>query len=108
MSTQQGISFTEFAYQLLQGYDFYELYRTHGCTIQIGGSDQWGNILSGVELINKVEHRPLSGEDMVKEKGFALTTPLLTTSHGEKFGKSAGNAIWLEHDLTSYFDFYQV
>lgn len=110
MSTQQGISFTEFTYQLLQGYDFYELYRTHGCTIQIGGSDQWGNILSGVELINKVEHSPLSlsGDDVAKEKGFALTTPLLTTSRGEKFGKSAGNAIWLEHDLTSYLDFYQV
>lgn len=108
MSTQQGISFTEFAYQLLQGYDFYELYRTHECTIQIGGSDQWGNILSGVELINKVEHRALPVKDIVKEKAFALTTPLLTTSRGEKFGKSAGNAIWLEHGLTSYFDFYQV
>ncbi|KAF8556385.1 hypothetical protein OG21DRAFT_1437203, partial [Imleria badia] len=107
MNTQQGISFTEFTYQLLQGYDFYELYRTHGCTIQIGGSDQWGNILSGVELINKVEHGALSGEDVVKEKGFALTTPLLTTSRGEKFGKSAGNAVWLELELTSYFDFYQ-
>lgn len=110
MSTQQGISFTEFTYQLLQGYDFYELYRTHGCTIQIGGSDQWGNILSGVELINKAERSPLFGKDIdiAKEKGFALTTPLLTTSRGEKFGKSAGNAIWLEHNLTSYFDFYQV
>ena len=108
MSTQQGISFTEFTYQLLQGYDFHELYRTRGCTIQIGGSDQWGNILSGIELINKVEHGANAGEDVTKEKGFALTTPLLTTSRGEKFGKSAGNAIWLEHDLTSYFDFYQV
>ncbi|KAN0091160.1 hypothetical protein V8E55_004726 [Tylopilus felleus] len=107
MSTQQGISFTEFTYQLLQGYDFHELYRTRGCTIQIGGSDQWGNILSGIELINKVEHGANAGEDVTKEKGFALTTPLLTTSRGEKFGKSAGNAIWLEHDLTSYFDFYQ-
>ncbi|KAG8213952.1 hypothetical protein J3R82DRAFT_10700 [Butyriboletus roseoflavus] len=107
MSTQQGISFTEFAYQLLQGYDFYELYRTHGCTIQIGGSDQWGNILSGMELINKAEHSPPFGKDIAKEKSFALTTPLLTTSRGEKFGKSAGNAIWLEHNLTSCFDFYQ-
>ena len=62
------------------------------------------------ELINKVEHSPLSlpGDDVAKEKGFALTTSLLTTSRGEKFGKSAGNAVWLEHDLTSYFDFYQV
>ncbi|KAG6375378.1 hypothetical protein JVT61DRAFT_2934 [Boletus reticuloceps] len=107
MSTQQGISFTEFTYQLLQGYDFYELSRTHGCTIQVGGSDQWGNILSGVELINKIERTTLCSEDAAKEKGFALTTPLLTTSRGEKFGKSAGNAIWLEHDMTSYLDFYQ-
>ncbi|KAF8131435.1 hypothetical protein EV363DRAFT_1431423 [Boletus edulis] len=107
MSTQQGISFTEFTYQLLQGYDFYELSRTHGCTIQVGGSDQWGNILPGVELINKIERTTLCSEDIAKEKGFALTTPLLTTSLGEKFGKSAGNAIWLEHDMTSYFDFYQ-
>ncbi|KAF8135393.1 hypothetical protein EV363DRAFT_1159128 [Boletus edulis] len=107
MSTQQGISFTEFTYQLLQGYDFYELSRTHGCTIQLGGSDQWGNILSGVELINKMERTTLCNEDAAKEKGFALTTPLLTTSRGEKFGKSAGNAVWLEHDMTSYLDFYQ-
>ena len=108
MSAQQGNSFTEFTYQLLQGYDFYGLYRTSGCTIQIGGSDQWGSILSGVDLINKVKHSTLSGEDVTKEKSLVLTMPLLTTPWGEKFGKSAGNAVWLDHDLTSYFDFYQV
>ncbi|KAF9227330.1 tyrosyl-tRNA synthetase [Gyrodon lividus] len=107
MSTQQGISFTEFTYQLLQGYDFYELYKTRGCTIQLGGSDQWGNILSGIELISKVELGAMSGESTMKEKGFALTTPLLTSSTGEKFGKSAGNAVWLDENLTSYLDFYQ-
>ncbi|KIJ18687.1 hypothetical protein PAXINDRAFT_8930 [Paxillus involutus ATCC 200175] len=107
MSTQQGISFAEFTYQLLQGYDFYELYKTRGCTIQLGGSDQWGNILSGVELISKSEVGGTSGESPTKEKGFALTTPLLTTSTGEKFGKSAGNAVWLDENLTSHLDFYQ-
>ncbi|KIJ59875.1 hypothetical protein HYDPIDRAFT_117962, partial [Hydnomerulius pinastri MD-312] len=88
-------------------YDFYELYKTRGCTIQLGGSDQWGNILSGVELINKAELGGASDAAPAKEKGFALTTPLLTTSTGEKFGKSAGNAVWLDKNLTSYLDFYQ-
>ncbi|KAG1751580.1 uncharacterized protein EDB91DRAFT_1045171 [Suillus paluster] len=103
MSANNGITFTEFTYQLLQGYDFYELFRTKGCTIQVGGSDQWGNIISGIDLINKAEGDS-AGHN---EKGFALTTPLLTTSQGEKFGKSAGNAVWLDEKLTSYLDFYQ-
>ncbi|KAG2362308.1 hypothetical protein BDR07DRAFT_1451242 [Suillus spraguei] len=103
MNAHNGITFTEFTYQLLQGYDFYELFRTRGCTIQVGGSDQWGNILSGIDLINKVE-RDHVGHN---EGCFALTTPLLTTSQGEKFGKSAGNAVWLDEKLTSYLDFYQ-
>lgn len=104
MSAHNGITFTEFTYQLLQGYDFYELFRTMGCTVQVGGSDQWGNILSGIDLINKVE-----GDCAGYNEGcFALTTPLLTTSQGEKFGKSAGNAVWLDEKLTSYLDFYQV
>ncbi|KAH7888672.1 hypothetical protein F5I97DRAFT_1854505 [Phlebopus sp. FC_14] len=107
MDSQQGISFTEFSYQLLQGYDFYELYKARGCTIQLGGSDQWGNILSGVELINRAELGELSESSPPKERGFALTTPLLTTSTGEKFGKSSGNAIWLDESLTSCLDFYQ-
>ncbi|KAI6040289.1 hypothetical protein EDC04DRAFT_2678391 [Pisolithus marmoratus] len=107
MSAQQGINFTEFTYQLLQAYDFYELYRTKGCTVQIGGSDQWGNILSGLELINKAQLGRATAAEQSNEKGFALTTPLLTTSSGEKFGKSAGNAIWLNEGLSSYLDFYQ-
>jgi len=104
MNAHNGITFTEFTYQLLQGYDFYELFRARGCTIQVGGSDQWGNILSGIDLINKVE-----GDHTGYDEGcFALTTPLLTTSQGEKFGKSTGNAVWLDEKLTSYLDFYQV
>ncbi|KAI6157819.1 hypothetical protein BKA82DRAFT_4061984 [Pisolithus tinctorius] len=107
MNAQQGINFTEFTYQLLQAYDFYELYRTKGCTVQIGGSDQWGNILSGLELINKAQFSRATVAEQSSEKGFALTTPLLTTSSGEKFGKSAGNAIWLDESLSSHLDFYQ-
>lgn len=101
MASQQGISYAEFTYQLLQGYDFYQLNKEHGCTIQIGGSDQWGNIISGLELINRLN--PSS-----EKKGYGIITPLLTTTSGEKFGKSAGNAVWLSGELTSAFDFYQV
>ena len=87
----------------MQAYDFYHLHKYHNCTIQIGGSDQWGNIVAGLELINK-----LNPPDSVVADAFGITTPLLTTSAGEKFGKSAGNAVWLNSDLTSVFDFYQV
>ena len=103
LNSQQGISFTEFTYQLLQAYDFYHLHKHHGCSIQIGGSDQWGNIVAGLELIAKTT---ASGEE--SPNVFGITTPLLTTSTGEKFGKSAGNAVWLDSGLTSIFDFYQV
>ncbi|KAF8810667.1 hypothetical protein BYT27DRAFT_7253498 [Phlegmacium glaucopus] len=105
LSSQQGISFTEFTYQLLQAYDFHHLYKHHGCSIQIGGSDQWGNIVAGLELISRLE--PPSSHDQSAPEAYGITTPLLTTSSGEKFGKSAGNAIWLEPSLTSIFDFYQ-
>jgi len=108
MSAQEGMTFTEFTYQLLQGYDFYELYRALGCTIQVGGSDQWGNILCGLELINKTQPGEAPLVETTKNKGFALTTPLLTNSSGQKFGKSAGNAVWLDENLTSHLDFYQV
>jgi tyrosyl-tRNA synthetase len=94
-----GISYTEFSYQLLQAYDFYHLYKQHGCQLQIGGSDQWGNILAGINLIQ----RKTSTSCPV----YGLTTPLLTTKSGEKFGKSAGNAIWLCPTKTTYYDFYQ-
>lgn len=94
---EQGISYTEFSYMLLQAYDFYELNKTLGCTLQVGGSDQWGNITAGIELIRK------------KGGGgaYGMTFPLLTTSTGEKFGKSAGNAIWLDPERTSPYELYQ-
>ncbi len=95
---EAGISFTEFSYQLLQAYDFYWLYTNRGCELQVGGSDQWGNITSGTELIR----RKASGE------AFALTCPLITKADGTKFGKSAaGERIWLDPELTSPYRFYQ-
>jgi tyrosyl-tRNA synthetase len=97
--SDEGMSYTEFSYQLLQSYDFYRLYKDHRCVLQIGGSDQWGNITAGVDLIRKIE-----GEG---GNALALVMPLITTSSGAKFGKSEGNAVWLTADRTSVFDFYQ-
>jgi len=97
LASESGMSFTEFSYQLLQGYDFLHLYRTEGCTVQLGGSDQWGNITAGTELV-----RRLGGGE-----GFGLTLPLVCDSAGEKFGKSAGNAIYLSAERTPVHDFYQ-
>ncbi len=94
---ETGISFTEFSYQLLQAYDFQCLFREYGCTIQMGGSDQWGNITSGTEFIRR----------NLGEKAYALTTPLLTKADGTKFGKSEEGNIWLAPDLTSPYKFYQ-
>ena len=94
---ETGISFTEFSYQLIQAYDFYFLQKTKNCKVQIGGSDQWGNITSGIELIKKMN----SG------KGYALTTPLLTKSDGAKFGKTESGNIWLDAKRTSPYKFYQ-
>tara|TARA_Y100001968_G_scaffold327763_1_gene373489 strand:- start:1435 stop:2727 length:1293 start_codon:yes stop_codon:yes gene_type:complete len=94
---ETGISFTEFSYQLIQAYDFYFLKQNKGCAVQIGGSDQWGNITSGIELIKK-----MSGE-----KVYALTTPLLTKSDGAKFGKTESGNIWLDAQRTSPYKFYQ-
>jgi len=94
---EHGISYTEFSYMLLQAYDFLHLFNTYGCRIQGGGSDQWGNITAGAELIRKVEG----------EEAFGITFPLLSTASGEKFGKSAGNAIWLDAAKTSPYQFYQ-
>jgi tyrosyl-tRNA synthetase len=106
LESQQGLSFTEFTYQLLQAYDFYYLHTFHSCNIQVGGSDQWGNILAGLELIGRYETQAVSSTP--EPSAYGLTTPLLTTSTGEKFGKSVGNAVWLNPQLTSIFDFYQV
>jgi len=93
----EGMSFTEFTYQLVQGYDFLHLYKNEDCTLQMGGSDQWGNITTGTELIRRV----------AGGKGFALTCPLITKSDGSKFGKSEGGNIWLDANRTSPYKFYQ-
>ncbi len=95
--SKEGMSFTEFTYQLVQGYDFLHLYNSHNCTLQMGGSDQWGNITTGTELIRRI----------AGGKGFALTTPLITKSDGSKFGKSEGGNIWLDPERTSPYKFYQ-
>ena len=92
-----GMSFTEFTYQLVQGYDFLHLYKNNGCTLQMGGSDQWGNITTGTELIRRIGGG----------KGYALTCPLITKSDGSKFGKSEGGNIWLDGKRTSPYKFYQ-
>lgn len=94
---ETGLSFTEFSYQLVQGYDFYWLYSNRSCKLQMGGSDQWGNIITGTELIR----RKAGGE------AFALTTPLITKADGSKFGKSEGGNIWLDANRTSPYKFYQ-
>lgn len=107
LNSQQGISFTEFTYQLMQAYDYLHLHTQAGCSIQVGGSDQWGNIVAGIDLINRIAPT-VQPDGSYAEKAFALTTPLLTTPSGEKFGKSAGNAVALDPDVTSVFDFYQV
>lgn len=97
LASDEGISYTEFSYQVLQGTDYLELHRRHGVTLQYGGNDQWGNLLSGVDLIHKVE-----GHD-----AHAMTTPLVTKADGTKFGKSEGGAIWLDAELTSPYAFHQ-
>jgi len=107
LNSQQGISYSEFSYQLLQAYDFLVLHEKTGCTIQIGGSDQWGNIIAGLELIGRT-CGTLDGVAESRERAYGITTPLLTTSSGAKFGKSAGNAVWLNEQLTTAYDFYQV
>lgn len=92
-----GISYTEFSYQVLQAFDFLELYRRHECKLQIGGSDQWGNIVAGLDLIRKVEGGA----------AHALTVPLLAKADGSKFGKTAGGSIWLDPQMTSAYEFFQ-
>jgi tyrosyl-tRNA synthetase len=94
---EAGISFTEFSYQLLQSHDFYELHRRHGCTLQFGGSDQWGNITAGVDYIRRRGGGPVH----------AFVTPLVTKADGTKFGKTEGGALWLDPELTSPYAFYQ-
>ncbi|GAB3612133.1 tyrosine--tRNA ligase [Humibacter ginsengisoli] len=97
LNSDAGISYTEFSYQILQGYDYLELYRQYGCVLQTGGSDQWGNLTSGTDLIHRVEGVSVH----------AIGTPLVTNSDGTKFGKSEGNAVWLDPAMTSPYAFYQ-
>ena len=94
---KEGMSFTEFTYQLVQGYDFLHLYQTHNCTLQMGGSDQWGNITTGTELIRRIGGG----------KGYALTCPLITKADGTKFGKTESGNVWLDANRTSPYRFYQ-
>jgi tyrosyl-tRNA synthetase len=101
---ETGISFTEFSYQLLQGYDFYHLYKTKNVRLQMGGSDQWGNITTGTELIRRKEGHD---EEATERAAYALTTPLVTKSDGTKFGKSESGNIWLDAEKTSPYQFYQ-
>lgn len=97
LDREQSLSFLEFNYMILQAYDFVEIHRRHGCLLQMGGSDQWGNIVNGIDLARRI-----AGADL-----YGLTTPLLTTSDGRKMGKSAGGAIWLNADMLSPYDFWQ-
>lgn len=97
LNSDEGISYTEFSYQVLQGYDYLKLNQLYGCTLQTGGSDQWGNLTSGTDLIRKVEGKG----------AHAYGTPLITNSDGTKFGKSEGNAIWLDAEMCSPYTFYQ-
>jgi tyrosyl-tRNA synthetase len=92
-----GLNFVEFNYRIVQAYDFLHLFRTHGCALQMGGSDQWGNIVAGVDLIRRVE----GGE------AFGLVCPLLTTSSGQKMGKTEGNSVWLDPEQTTPYEYYQ-
>ncbi len=92
-----GMSFTEFTYQLIQGYDFYHLHKEYNCLLQMGGSDQWGNIIAGTDLIRKIHSK----------QAYGITFPLLTKSDGQKFGKSEKGAIWLSPDKVSPYEFYQ-
>jgi tyrosyl-tRNA synthetase len=97
LQSDEGMSFTEFCYMLLQAYDFLHLYDQHHCVLQMGGSDQWGNITAGIELIRKLRAKPAYG----------LTTPLVVTASGQKFGKTEAGTIWLAEDRTSAYEFYQ-
>ncbi|WP_127793195.1 tyrosine--tRNA ligase [Agromyces sp. LHK192] len=97
LNSDAGISYTEFSYQILQGFDYLELFRQYGCVLQTGGSDQWGNLTSGTDLIHRVEGR----------HAHAIGTPLITNSDGTKFGKSEGNAVWLDAEMCSPYRFYQ-
>lgn len=113
MESGEGMAFSEFSYPLFQAYDWWYMYRSQSVQLQIGGSDQYGNIVAGMDAVSHMRkiHRP--NDDIVKDEEpsfatYGLTTPLLTTASGEKFGKSAGNAVWLDPDMMDSFHLYQV
>jgi tyrosyl-tRNA synthetase len=105
LEREQPLSFLEFNYMILQAFDFYELHKNHDCILQIGGSDQWGNIVNGVELIRKLGFE--NGLSAKKSEAFGLTSPLLTTFDGKKMGKTAEGAVWLDEAMLSPFDYFQ-
>jgi tyrosyl-tRNA synthetase len=106
LEREQNLSFLEFNYMILQAYDFYHLFHDKHCVLQMGGSDQWGNIVNGVELIRRVPTAGTAGGEAEKS-AFGLTTPLLTTSSGAKMGKTADGAVWLNEDMLSPYDYWQ-
>lgn len=105
MESQQGIGFNEFAYQILQAYDFWHLFKNENVNVQVGGNDQWGNITAGIDFISRVQRQHVEAEQ--EKPAYGMTVPLLTTASGEKFGKSAGNAIFISSKMTSPFQMYQ-
>jgi tyrosyl-tRNA synthetase len=120
LEREQPLSFLEFNYMILQAYDFYELNKNYGCVLQIGGSDQWGNIVNGVELTRRIAAKDLFGkistyikgmgfadEELGKNSPFGLTSSLLTTADGKKMGKTADGAVWLDETMLSPFDYFQ-
>lgn len=110
------MSFSEFVYPIMQSWDWWHMYHTKGIQLQVGGSDQFGNIISGMDAINYINKNHYDPrfriekeeKDYLYDKPMGFTVPLLTTASGEKFGKTAGNAVWLEKEMTSSFDLYQV
>lgn len=111
LDRQQPLSFLEFNYMILQGYDFYELNKNHNCRLQIGGSDQWGNIVGGVDLTRKLNYAKINNQENSSQNNnsdvFGLTTPLLTTADGKKMGKTANGAVWLDSEMLGEFDYFQ-
>ncbi|KAK6458304.1 tyrosyl-tRNA synthetase [Scheffersomyces xylosifermentans] len=105
LSAQKGLGFNEFTYQILQAYDFWHLFKEHKVNMQVGGNDQWGNITAGIDLISRLQ-KPYGNEDQ-QNSAYGMTVPLLTTPTGEKFGKSAGNAVFIDKNLTTPYQLYQ-
>ena len=97
LDREQSLSYMEFNYMILQSYDFYQLYKKHDCILQMGGSDQWGNIVSGVELIRRI----------LQKNSYGLTTPLITLSSGAKMGKTEKGAVWLDQKMFTPYDYWQ-